>query len=1050
MAGATKTGSQAATGTPASMAGATKTGSQAATGTSASMAGANTTGPQAAAEMLTSVPPDVDVEINIPDAASRKQGFISFLVQKTKSAGRTIKAFAARQFSQALPDDVMDLEEPAPTVFKAMRLSEYEDQLSHVEKRIANMHLKDDATARKSLMIVDSGAQISCVNNISIIDPESFTTIDEKNPITIQGIVEAVNLRIDGAGSLKYPLDEIRVVYAPDASDNILSFFDAKKSFWIELVAQDLPDEHLRLTHKTRPNLVLRCPIDPDLGMYVVEASRTAISSHLEFAPKRNRLYHLSMVRKMQDKGMPKRIAVNASRIQDLHEALSFVGKSAMKQLIEQRRLGGHNADLTLADHRNWADPDGYHDHACTGCSAGKTHDPEKPSSSSKPTERIGTLQTDIYYVTCPIAEGNLTVMCSVDEACGYISNKIVESKAQVPLIAAFIEIKAEYRALNHDLTAVKTDNEPAFADLKDSLRDKLQISLTHCEPFRHMTMVERAIRYSNELFLATLHGAGIPIPAFLYADLIKFVTHAANLTFSTKNDMRTPAELMRGDVVVLDIYTKAKFGQLVTFYDGTPNRSSDKPRNLYGLVIGYDTSRPHCTIIFDFVNGGRKSVANYSLAEWTPGLKSLYIEKFAETHFSESLPVFLYHELEIEAASSAHTVATTTTAANNNAMTASDSDESDSDDKLPISSRTPTTYTRSSDAGGWPEAYNIVPPASRPKKKLFCRSTEPSKAIKDLLHNPLAMGSAAHAPPSAHTGGYAFSRVRTPAMKPKYNEDAWNELLGTYTPDQDPNLVDAVAELLSHGTEQLGSGIIIDSDLDDQDAGREGHAEQPPQPQPVDMEVEHAPGAKSHDHAERPPPLQSVGDRIKINPRLRVPKIYNMSITKALKTYPSSKVHASVLKEIKQMIDYQVWDFLTTLELDEAYARGTVKNIIPSSFFLKMKSDLETLKARLIVHGDKQILLDLFGSNSSPTISITVLNLVISLASKMGLDFESLDIAGAYLNAPLPEPEFMRINKDLADIIVEINPDYQRFQSPKGHMTVRLKKALYGLKTSG
>jgi hypothetical protein len=64
------------------------------------------------------------------------------------------------------------------------------------------------------------------------------------------------------------------------------------------------------------------------------------------------------------------------------------------------------------------------------------------------------------------------------------------------------------------------------------------------------------------------------------------------------------------------------------------------------------------------------------------------------------------------------------------------------------------------------------------------------------------------------------------------------------------------------------------------------------------------------------------------------------------------------------------------------------------------------TLNARLIVHGDKQILLDLFGLNSSPTISITVLNLVISLASKMGLDFESIDIAGAYLNAPLPEPE--------------------------------------------
>jgi hypothetical protein len=65
-------------------------------------------------------------------------------------------------------------------------------------------------------MIVDSGAQISCTNCTTTIDPESFTTIDTKNPITIQGIVAAANLRIEGAGSPKYPLDEIRVLYAPD------------------------------------------------------------------------------------------------------------------------------------------------------------------------------------------------------------------------------------------------------------------------------------------------------------------------------------------------------------------------------------------------------------------------------------------------------------------------------------------------------------------------------------------------------------------------------------------------------------------------------------------------------------------------------------------------------------------------------------------------------------------------------------------------------------------------------------------------------------------
>ena len=96
---------------------------------------------------------------------------------------------------------------------------------------------------------------------------------------------------------------------------------------------------------------------------------------------------------------------------------------------------------------------------------------------------------------------------------------------------------------------------------------------------------------------------------------------------------------------------------------------------------------------------------------------------------------------------------------------------------------------------------------------------------------------------------------------RPKYNEDAWNELLGIYTPEPDPNLVDAVSQLLSRGTDQLGSGIIIDSD--------------------VDVVPPSGTGSKSCDDTERPPEndIASLVDRIKSNPRVRTPKIYNLSI---------------------------------------------------------------------------------------------------------------------------------------------------------------------------
>ena len=957
----------------------------------------------------------------------------------------------------------MDIEPSDPIVFKAYNLSAYVANVDRIQTRVQSRQRSAATASSRSLMILDTGAQISCTNDLGSIKPDTYTRFHD-DAVTIEGIVDAANLKVEGAGLLYFPLDNIRVLFAPEAADNILSFFDAKKFFWIELLRQDQRDEHIRLTHKGNPELVLTCPIDPITGLYVVDMIGSRSLPHLEFAPMKSQIYHTTMLKRLQERGTPKLLAIRAGRIQAIHEAMSFCGKGAILRLIEQKRLGHNDLDLCSADWHIWANE--YHDLACTGCPAGKLHNPDKVSSTSRPAERIGdALQADLFYVTCAIQAGNLTVMSTVDEATSYVNNRCVESKAKGPLLEALASITNEYHDNNHLIRTLKTDNEPALTSLKEPLRDDLGINLTHCEPFRHVTKVERSILYLSELFLSSLHGAGIPIPAFLYGDLIHFVTYAANLTFNNKNDTRTPAELFRGDTIDLAMYTKAKFGQLVSYYDGTPGlRPSDKPRNSYGIVIGYDPIRPHCTVIFDIANTGgtnrRRSIAEYAVAEWTPGLKAMYMTEFAD-HISPTLPVFLHFNgeaitrvedkviedkdpLEDNQDNVRPALMISDNGTETMTVETEDHEGNDKADRLPgpaddshsatvistssapqhkhaaskpstRSSSKTRTYVRTQESGGFPEAFTPQPDPPRRSKRRVTFADPSAQLLKNVTSNPIAVASAALSaarpkspttkPPNTKLSSSTPARPAAPGQ-PKYSEDAWNELFETFAPDHDPNLVEAVSELLSHETEQLGAGVIPDQD--------------------------------------------SLSGRIKSNPRARVPKIFNLSIAKALKLHSSSKVKASVLKEIKQMIDYQVWDFLTKEDLQEAYGRDEVKNIIPSSMFLKMKSDLETLKARLIVHGDKQILLDLFGSNSSPTISITVLNLVISLAAKMGLDFESIDIAGAYLNAPLPEPEFMKIGADLAAIIVDIDPEYGRYLSADGHMTVRLKKALYGLKTSG
>ena len=67
-----------------------------------------------------------------------------------------------------------------------------------------------------------------------------------------------------------------------------------------------------------------------------------------------------------------------------------------------------------------------------------------------------------------------------------------------------------------------------------------------------------------------------------------------------------------------------------------------------------------------------------------------------------------------------------------------------------------------------------------------------------------------------------------------------------------------------------------------------------------------------------------------------------------------------------------------------------------------------------------------------------------------MGLAMRAIDIKGAYLNADLPTAEVMRINRDVAGIMVKSDPTLGQFVRRDGSIHVELQKALYGLKTAG
>lgn len=171
-----------------------------------------------------------------------------------------------------------------------------------------------------------------------------------------------------------------------------------------------------------------------------------------------------------------------------------------------------------------------------------------------------------------------------------------------------------------------------------------------------------------------------------------------------------------------------------------------------------------------------------------------------------------------------------------------------------------------------------------------------------------------------------------------------------------------------------------------------------------------------------------------RVNPIL---ECYNISFKKACQEYGVIARNA-VMDEVRQMIDKGVFEIMES----DTIPKGV--DILNSHIFLKLKSN-GILKARLVAGGntmDRSV----YGKDvrSSPTVHLENLLLQIGYAAMNNMSICSMDIEGAYLEADLPEPIYMRLSKDATESLNSLAPaTYGRT------IVVKLKKALYGLVVS-
>eukprot|EP01036_Dinobryon_divergens_P034190 gene34190-44172_t len=227
-----------------------------------------------------------------------------------------------------------------------------------------------------------------------------------------------------------------------------------------------------------------------------------------------------------------------------------------------------------------------------------------------------------------------------------------------------------------------------------------------------------------------------------------------------------------------------------------------------------------------------------------------------------------------------------------------------------------------------------------------------------------------------------------------------------------------------------LSSADHVTSDTDD------GHLPQPSDTSQSDAEP-------SVDRGER----QSRAGR-KTNWKTRV---FNLTAQKAKEMYGAQKATDSMLAEITQQVQMDVWEVCKKQHL----SLDAVKRIIPCSLFLKEKllpdGSFDKLKARLVAGGHRQDT-SLYDDVSSPTVNLTTLYTILAIAAHEGHNLTAIDIKGAYLNASLKTVEVhMRIPPYLARLFVPVymqlqNRDISDYLEKDGSLIVKIKKALYGL----
>ena len=169
---------------------------------------------------------------------------------------------------------------------------------------------------------------------------------------------------------------------------------------------------------------------------------------------------------------------------------------------------------------------------------------------------------------------------------------------------------------------------------------------------------------------------------------------------------------------------------------------------------------------------------------------------------------------------------------------------------------------------------------------------------------------------------------------------------------------------------------------------------------------------------------------------------LLHMSVKECLTKHKNATLKA-VFKELKQMVDMNVFEPLSPLTLSKTQLKKTIRSFMFMKEKFKSDGTFDKIKARLVAggHMEEMPLMDI----SSPTASLEAVLMVAAIAAKERRSVCTADVPGAYLNADMVEEVIMIIEPLLDQLLIKIKPEWEEFLDEKESLHVILKKAMYG-----